>query len=142
LGELPAARTILERALTFFGAVYGPGHPEVARALWNLGNVQRDLGQLRAARTNQQRALTTLEAVYGPDHPHTVQMRGCQELCGRAGWCGIRSWDGSLALGTRQTAVECVMAEDRSRSPVSLQGIGRSGSGACGWNGCDDLLRA
>ena len=49
--------------------MFGPNHPEVARALTNLGNVQRNRGDLAAAEANQTRALIILEEALGPDHP-------------------------------------------------------------------------
>ena len=53
-------------------AVYGPDHPEVARTLTNLGNVQQEQGELPATRASLQRALAVFGRVYGSDHPHTV----------------------------------------------------------------------
>jgi len=50
LGELPAARTTLERALAIAEAAYGPDHPEVAIPLTNLGLVQRELRDSRLGR--------------------------------------------------------------------------------------------
>ncbi len=41
---LAAARQQLERALGIKEAAYGPDHPDVARAVTNLGLVLRDLG--------------------------------------------------------------------------------------------------
>jgi tetratricopeptide (TPR) repeat protein len=79
LGELEAARTSLQRALAIEEAVYGPEHPEVARMLGNLGNVQHELGKREAARTSLQRALAIFERFYGPDHADTSRARSSLE---------------------------------------------------------------
>ena len=46
LGDLPAARAYLERALAIDERVYGPDHPEVATDVNNLGNLLQDSGRL------------------------------------------------------------------------------------------------
>jgi tetratricopeptide (TPR) repeat protein len=74
--ELRAARAAGERALAIFEAAYGPDHPEVARALTNLGIVLRHLGQLGAARAAQERVLAIFEAAYGPDDPQVARTLG------------------------------------------------------------------
>jgi Tfp pilus assembly protein PilF len=45
-------------------------HPDVARALSNLGNLFQDQGELDAAQRHYNQALTILEGTLGPDHPH------------------------------------------------------------------------
>jgi Tetratricopeptide repeat len=56
-------------------SAYGPEHLDVAFALGNLGNVQRDLGDLTAARAILNRALAIFEAAYGPEHPEVRKAR-------------------------------------------------------------------
>lgn len=67
-------RAAQQRALAIEEAVFGSDHPEVARTLGNLGNVQRKLGEFEVARATLQRALAIFEAAYGSDppgrHPH------------------------------------------------------------------------
>jgi hypothetical protein len=46
----PGKRGLLPRALEIFEAVFGPEHPEVARTLSSLGNVQHHLGEHELAR--------------------------------------------------------------------------------------------
>jgi hypothetical protein len=66
LGDLPAARVALQRALTLREAALGPNHPEVGRILGNLGLVLRGLGDLPAARAAHQRVLTIPRDRPGP----------------------------------------------------------------------------
>ena len=47
LGDLAAARKCFERALAIGEKAYGPGHPNVATMVNNLGSVLQDLGDLR-----------------------------------------------------------------------------------------------
>jgi Tfp pilus assembly protein PilF len=63
------ALVVLERALAMEEAADGPGHPEVAVILNNLGIAQWELGDLGAARASMERALAIGEAAYGPGHP-------------------------------------------------------------------------
>jgi tetratricopeptide (TPR) repeat protein len=67
--ELPAAKSVLGRALRVSVAVHGPDHSAVATAANNLGNVLRGEGDFSGARACFERALTIDEATYGPDHP-------------------------------------------------------------------------
>jgi tetratricopeptide (TPR) repeat protein len=76
LGELPAARATLERALAIEEAAYGPDHPEVAMTLGNLGNVQRELGELPVVRATLERALAIFKTIYGADHPRVAMTLG------------------------------------------------------------------
>ena len=54
-------------------AVFGRDHPEVAKALINLGIVQLRLREQRAAQANLDRALAISEVAYGPDHREAVK---------------------------------------------------------------------
>jgi tetratricopeptide (TPR) repeat protein len=67
--EFPEAKSAIERAIDIDIKVFGPGHPEVAINLSNLGNVLRDLGDLQGSKKNYERALEIDLKVYGPDHP-------------------------------------------------------------------------
>jgi Tfp pilus assembly protein PilF len=67
-----AARTTCERVLAISEAAHSPGHPEVAKALGNLGEAQLRLWELRDARANLERGLAISEEVYGPDHPEVA----------------------------------------------------------------------
>ena len=69
LGDLPAARKCIERALAIGERALGPDHPTVATRVNNLGSILRALGDLPAARQHFQRALAIDEKTYGPDHP-------------------------------------------------------------------------
>lgn len=66
------ALVVLERALAMEEAADGPGHPEVAVILNNLGIAQWELGDLGAARASVERALAIDEAAYGPGHPEVA----------------------------------------------------------------------
>jgi tetratricopeptide (TPR) repeat protein len=70
LGELPAARERLERALHLLEAAYGPDHPDLALTLGNLGDVLADLGELPAARERLERAVGIYRRTLGTEHPH------------------------------------------------------------------------
>jgi tetratricopeptide (TPR) repeat protein len=81
--QLTSARRLIERALAIDKTVYGPEHPEVARALNALSAVQRDLGDLEAARTTLQQALAIEETLYGAEHPriaHSLSNLGLLHL--------------------------------------------------------------
>ena len=56
-------------ALAILEAAYGPDHPNVARALTNLGLVLGDLAELDGARTLLERSLGIVERRYGANHP-------------------------------------------------------------------------
>jgi tetratricopeptide (TPR) repeat protein len=68
-GNLPAARTELERSLALAEAAYGPQHPAVADTLIDLGNIALDDGKLDDAEGYFQRAYQLSLALYGPSHP-------------------------------------------------------------------------
>jgi tetratricopeptide (TPR) repeat protein len=63
------ARASHERALRIDEAALGPGHPDVARDVNNLGLVLQYLGDLPGARAHFERALRILEASLPPGHP-------------------------------------------------------------------------
>ncbi|HCR71890.1 MAG TPA: hypothetical protein DIW23_10640 [Anaerolineae bacterium] len=65
LGDLQGAKSAHERALKINEAVFGSEHPEVARAVNNLGIVLRDLGDLQGARVAFKRALPIFQKTYG-----------------------------------------------------------------------------
>ena len=90
LGELPAARATLERALAI-EETYRPDNPKIATTLTNLGIVQRELGELPVARATLERALAMKEAAYGPDHPEVAMTLG---NLGKSSW----SWVSCLPL--------------------------------------------
>jgi hypothetical protein len=62
-------------ALAIKEAVYGLEHPQVARTLGNLGNVQQELGEPEQARAHMQRAVRILVCFLGTDRDDTVQAR-------------------------------------------------------------------
>ena len=72
LAKIEAARASFERALGISRAVFGPDHPEVAKALINLGIVQLELEEVEAARANFKHALAISEATYGIDHRKAI----------------------------------------------------------------------
>jgi tetratricopeptide (TPR) repeat protein len=69
LGELPAARENLERALEIAERVRGPEHLDVAAIRSQLGDVLQELGDLAGARAQYERALGITEAALGSEHP-------------------------------------------------------------------------
>jgi tetratricopeptide (TPR) repeat protein len=71
LGELPAARQHLERALRLNEGAYGRDHPQVALALENLGSVLAELDELPAARQRLERAVGVYRRTLGAEHPDT-----------------------------------------------------------------------
>ncbi len=71
-GEFAAARPDVERALAIHERTLGPDHPEVAKALANLGIIMAELGQLDVARTHYERSLAIRERAFGPDHPQVA----------------------------------------------------------------------
>jgi Tfp pilus assembly protein PilF len=80
------ALEVLERALAMEEAADGPGHPEVAVILNNLGIAQWELGDLPAARASMERALAIGEAAYGPGHPKLAfALNNLGEILGELG---------------------------------------------------------
>ena len=69
LGDLPAARAELTRAIELGERVLGPDHPDLMAPHSNLGEVLRQMGDLPAARAELTRAIELGERVLGPDHP-------------------------------------------------------------------------
>lgn len=82
-GQYRPARTVCERVLDIAEGAYGPGHPEVAIALGNLGAVQLWLGDLEEARTNIERALAAFQETYGPNHYEVARAFGNLSLLQR-----------------------------------------------------------
>jgi tetratricopeptide (TPR) repeat protein len=74
--QFGTARATLERALVILEAVYGPDHPDVARALSNVAIVQYQMGEMPAARATLERVLAIKEAAYGPDDPEVARTLG------------------------------------------------------------------
>jgi tetratricopeptide (TPR) repeat protein len=68
-GDFTGARTMYERALKIWEVNLGIEHPQVARALNNLGMLMQDLGDLVGARMMLERALKIKRKTYPPDHP-------------------------------------------------------------------------
>jgi tetratricopeptide (TPR) repeat protein len=83
LGDLPQARTSLERALEIHERVKGPHDFLVAGDLMRLGWVLRSLGELERVRKDSVRALRILEQALGPGH--ALEAMGLSLLC-RALW--------------------------------------------------------
>ena len=52
---------------------FGPEHPQVARTLGNLSNVQRERGDLAAAEQSLTRALAIKKKGFGPEHPEAAR---------------------------------------------------------------------
>jgi tetratricopeptide (TPR) repeat protein len=69
LGDLPAARAELTRAIELGERTLGPDHPNLVLPHSNLGGVLRGLGDLPAARAELTRAIELGERTLGPDHP-------------------------------------------------------------------------
>ena len=72
LGDLSAARPLLERALTIAEATFGPSHPQTGFNLNSLGSLLAAEGNVTAALPVFQRALSILEATLGPNHPNVA----------------------------------------------------------------------
>ncbi|HFE44984.1 MAG TPA: tetratricopeptide repeat protein, partial [Nannocystis exedens] len=52
---------------------FGDEHPEVAVALFNLGNIHKDLGHLGIAKQHYRQALAIREAALREDHPLVIK---------------------------------------------------------------------
>jgi class 3 adenylate cyclase/tetratricopeptide (TPR) repeat protein len=68
-GEYGAAEQLCARALAILENAHGPKHPDVARALNNLGVLYMELGRYAEAEPLLMRALAIRETELGPDHP-------------------------------------------------------------------------
>ena len=75
-GDLPGARTLIERALTIRRKVLGEEHPETNITRANLASVWLDQGAPFEALALSEPALAALEKVLGPDHPWTKASAG------------------------------------------------------------------
>ncbi len=69
LGELPAARRRIERAIEIDEKHFKPDHPLLATYNSNLAMILKDLGELPAARRWIERAIEIDEKHFEPDHP-------------------------------------------------------------------------
>ncbi|CAM2069719.1 Non-specific serine/threonine protein kinase [Sulfidibacter corallicola] len=67
-GDHVEAEVILKEAIAMFVALFGPGHPEQAGALNNLGIVYRKMKRLDDAQQAHQKAWDIFAAELGPDH--------------------------------------------------------------------------
>jgi tetratricopeptide (TPR) repeat protein len=72
MGDLPGAKTHLERALAIFEKYLGAEHPSVATLVNNLGMVQKGMGDLSGAKTHLERALGIWEKQFGAEHPQVA----------------------------------------------------------------------
>ena len=66
VGDLSAARTLLERSLAILEAERDANHPDLAANLGNLAVVLEEQGDFEAARPIVARALAIMEEVHGP----------------------------------------------------------------------------
>lgn len=71
-GEYGAAERLCARALAILENALGPDHPDVARALNNLGVLYMELGRYAEAEPLLTRALAIREIELGPDHPRVA----------------------------------------------------------------------
>ena len=71
-GEYGAAERLGARALAILENALGPDHPDVARALNNLGVLYMELGRYAEAEPLFTRALAIREIELGPDHPRVA----------------------------------------------------------------------
>jgi len=69
LGNLAAARELLQRAITIDEKAFAPDHPKLAIRYSNLATVEKALGNLAAARELLKRAIAIDEKAFAPDHP-------------------------------------------------------------------------
>jgi tetratricopeptide (TPR) repeat protein/nucleoside phosphorylase len=71
--EFNGAKRVIEQAINFAEAAYGPDHPNVASTVNNLGILLRDMGDLESAKAQFERAITIDEKAYGPNHPNVAR---------------------------------------------------------------------
>ncbi|MBI5079961.1 MAG: tetratricopeptide repeat-containing protein [Chloroflexi bacterium] len=72
IANYSAARAAFERALAIDEKTFGADHPNVARAVNNLGMVYKDIGNLPAARSTFERAIAIGEKSFGVEHPQVA----------------------------------------------------------------------
>jgi hypothetical protein len=70
LGDLPAARARMERAIEILEKALPPDHPTLATSYSNLALILKDLGDLPAARARMERAIEIFEKALPPGHTH------------------------------------------------------------------------
>lgn len=75
-GRYGVVLRLWEQASAAAEVLHGPDHPEVGRALGNLGNVRHRLADWAGAHEAYEKALGVFERVYGPDHPEVARALG------------------------------------------------------------------
>lgn len=68
-GDLPAARTSMERAIAIEQRHSAPDHPTLAYGYSNLGLIQKNQADFPAARASIERAIDIQQKHFAPDHP-------------------------------------------------------------------------
>jgi tetratricopeptide (TPR) repeat protein len=71
LGDLPAARDLMQRAIAIDEKAYEPDHPNLAVSYWILGRIEEDDGNIDQARVLIERAHAIFLHRLGPEHPET-----------------------------------------------------------------------
>lgn len=97
-GDLDGARVYAEATLELYSALYGPGHPDVIRALTELANIDFRLSDYEAAVVAYRDLLRRQRAVRGDDELQLAQT-----------WLLL-----SGALGELQDWPEAIMAAERA----------------------------
>jgi tetratricopeptide (TPR) repeat protein len=120
--QYSAAFSVQKRALAIKEAFYGPDHPDVARALGNLGVIQRNLEDLEAALSSHARALAIEEAHHGPSHPDVAWALGNLGVSQRH----IGNLD--AALKSQERALEIKEAHYGSDHPEVAKTLGNLGN--------------
>jgi tetratricopeptide (TPR) repeat protein/tRNA A-37 threonylcarbamoyl transferase component Bud32 len=75
-GHVDEAAAKQEEAVRLLRAAVPPGHPNIAAALYNLGNRRREQGRAEEALTLHEEARDLLIRRLGPDHPDLVRVLG------------------------------------------------------------------
>src|SRR5262249_12730740 len=108
---LPEAAAHLTRSLGILRRASGAGHPDVAIALHNLAEVDRERGQLDPAERGEQEALAIWQAAYGLDHPNTAVARsGLAQVTLSRGRVEDARAHLALAIATRDRLLAVVLA--------------------------------
>jgi serine/threonine protein kinase/tetratricopeptide (TPR) repeat protein len=103
-GDPEGALPMLKASVAARERLLGPGHPDVAQALANLGSTLDQMGRLEEAEATHRRALAIREAALGPDH---VDVAGSLNSLGGIVWVrgdreeGMRCLERALDIRVR-----------------------------------------
>lgn len=126
LGDLPGARTRMERAIEIETKHFDGDHPTLATSYSNLATILRDLGDLAGARNRMERAIEIDEKHFDADHPMlATSYNNLAHICfaegDRAQACA--NWHRALGILLKR------FGEDHPHVKITRQSMAQAGCG-------------